>query len=74
MTEFEKACIEERGRILTGKFAHFCFDWDEMTVDETTPCEFESCHCPIEGIPDEETNEARRKAADDAARFYQDGE
>lgn len=26
-----------RGRVLTGRFAHWCPDWDELPIDETTP-------------------------------------
>ena len=29
---------------LTGKFKHFCLEWDGMAIDETCP-EFESCLC-----------------------------
>lgn len=29
---------------LTGIYAHWCYEWDEMPVDETTP-EFECCSC-----------------------------
>lgn len=28
-------CIKWRGHILTGKFGHWCYDWDELPVDET---------------------------------------
>lgn len=24
---------------------HYCFDWDGMTVDETTPAEMSCCTC-----------------------------
>lgn len=34
----------ERGRVLTGLKAHWCWDWDFMTVDETCE-EYESCTC-----------------------------
>lgn len=47
---FEDDCIKERGRPLTGRFAHYCYDWDGMTVDETCPGEITSCHCTIEGV------------------------
>ena len=42
--EWEADCLKERGRVLKGKFAHWCFDWDDMTVDETTD-EWSCCHC-----------------------------
>ncbi len=27
-----------------GKYAHYCYDWDEMLIDENDP-EFEACTC-----------------------------
>lgn len=30
-------CLRWRGKVLTGKFAHWCFDWDGLPIDETTP-------------------------------------
>lgn len=36
--------MREHGRVLTGKYAHWCHEWDDMTVDETTP-EWETCTC-----------------------------
>lgn len=38
---FEEECIHWRGKILTGKFAHFCYEWDGLPIDETCmewPC------------------------------------
>lgn len=32
------------GRVLTGKFAHWCYDWDCLPVDDTVP-EFAVCTC-----------------------------
>lgn len=34
---FEEACLHWRGRILTGKYAHLCDDWDGLPIDETMP-------------------------------------
>lgn len=31
-------------RLLTGKFAHYCLDWDNIPVDETTE-EWKCCTC-----------------------------
>ena len=42
--DFAADCLKERGRPLTGEFAHYCYDWDGLTVDETTD-EFASCGC-----------------------------
>jgi hypothetical protein len=33
-----------RGKILTGTYRHYCYDWDGLPVDETTP-EWDSCTC-----------------------------
>lgn len=30
-------CKHWRGRALTGQFGHYCEEWDELPVDETTP-------------------------------------
>jgi len=30
----------------TGKFKHFCPDWDYMAIDETCP-EFDACTCTL---------------------------
>ena len=43
-TEFDRQSLKEHGRVLTGRFAHFCWDWDGMTVDETTE-EWKCCTC-----------------------------
>ena len=43
MSEWEEECLRWRGRILTGECAHFCFDWDDLPIDET--CEEWPCAC-----------------------------
>jgi len=41
---WEEHCLHWRGRVLTGKFAHSCPDWDDLPIDET--CENEwPCVC-----------------------------
>lgn len=50
LTEWEADCMKWRGRVLTGRFAHWCYDWDGLPVDETTPDEFECCGCTFEGV------------------------
>lgn len=35
--EWEKDCLKWRGTVLTGRFSHWCCDWDFLPVDETTP-------------------------------------
>ena len=44
MTQWEEDCLKWRNSVLTGKFAHWCSDWDGLPVDETT-IEFEACTC-----------------------------
>jgi hypothetical protein len=44
MTEFEEDCLHFHGKILTGKYKHFCHDFDLLPLDETCS-EFEYCHC-----------------------------
>lgn len=41
---WQAQCRLEHRRVLTGEYAHYCPDWDYMTVDETTT-EWESCAC-----------------------------
>lgn len=42
-------CTQWRGRLLTGKYRHWCYDWDELPIDET--CENEwPCACANELI------------------------
>lgn len=43
-TEWVGECKTWRGKVLWGKYAHFCFDWDDLPVDETCP-EYEGCTC-----------------------------
>lgn len=42
--EWVEDCIRYRAEILVGYCAHWCWDWDSLPVDETTP-EIASCHC-----------------------------
>jgi hypothetical protein len=38
-------CNRWRGELLTGRFSHWCSDWDYLPVDETTYMEFDCCTC-----------------------------
>lgn len=41
-------CCKWRGKVLDGEYRHWCFEWDELPVDETTPefpCECFTCQC-----------------------------
>jgi len=47
MTKWDEECMRWRGRVLAGKFAHYCFGYDGLPVDET--CEMEwPCECAEE--------------------------
>lgn len=35
--QFDRDCLKWRGRLLTGNQAHWCYAWDGLPVDETTP-------------------------------------
>ena len=37
-------CLRWRGKVLTGSHRHWCWDWDGLPVDDTTP-EFVVCTC-----------------------------
>jgi hypothetical protein len=43
-SEFQKDSLHWNGRILTGRFRHWCYDWDQLPIDETCE-EFECCVC-----------------------------
>ena len=49
-------CMRWRGKVLTGKFAHWCHEWDGLPVDETTPEWHCSCYhgtkIPGYGVPE----------------------
>ena len=34
---WRRDCLHWRGRVLTGKYRHWCDDWDGLPIDETTP-------------------------------------
>ena len=45
--EWKEDCMKWRGKVLTGKESHWCYGWDGLPVDETTPewpCE---CAAPV---------------------------
>ena len=41
-----EACRDYRGRLLSGRFAHWCPAWDGLPVDET--CREWPCSCAAE--------------------------
>ncbi len=36
--------LQERYDKLTGKYKHWCYDWDDLPIDETTS-EWSGCNC-----------------------------
>ena len=42
--DWQDDCLRWRGRLLTGTYAHYCYDWDMLPVDESTP-EYQGCTC-----------------------------
>ena len=44
MTDFEEDCLHFHGKTLTGKYKHYCPDFDFLPIDETC-WEFKFCLC-----------------------------
>ncbi|MBP8283826.1 MAG: hypothetical protein KAX46_07925 [Chromatiaceae bacterium] len=44
LPEWRADCIRWRGVVLTGYWAHWCWDWDDLPVDETS-LEWDCCGC-----------------------------
>ncbi len=41
--EWEEDCLRWRGEVLTGKYSHWCWEWDGLLIDET--CGERPCGC-----------------------------
>jgi hypothetical protein len=50
MPTWEEDCITWRGHVLTGKWAHWCYDWDGLPIDETCG-EFPCCCYAYRALP-----------------------
>ena len=46
---WERDCERFFGKVLLGKYGHWCPDWDYLPIDETVD-EFECCTCNKELI------------------------
>ena len=55
--EFMEDSLRWRGRILNGVYAHWCFEWDELPIDETCP-EW-PCGCGFQEFKDKTLSCAR---------------
>ena len=64
-------CLQYRGKVLTGLYGHFCFEWDGLPIDETC-VEWPCCDFEPEGITDEQKAEAKAINAAAQDEFYKD--
>ena len=66
MEEYSKDWVEDcnfyYGKTLTGKYRHYCYEWDGLPIDETCE-EFKSCCCfpNSEQNPERSVNEADKQ-------------
>lgn len=40
-SDWQEDCLKYRGKVLTGDYAHWCPEWDDLPIDETSfewPC------------------------------------
>jgi hypothetical protein len=47
-SDWEQDCLHWHGKILIGKFAHWCPDFDDLPIDETMEMEWQICTCEQE--------------------------
>jgi hypothetical protein len=47
MIEFDEECMHFYGEVLTGKYKHFCPDFDYLPIDESC-FEYQFCTCEWE--------------------------
>jgi hypothetical protein len=47
--DWHEDCLRWRGELLQGVLAHWCSDWDELPVDETTR-EIDACTCDVDDL------------------------
>jgi hypothetical protein len=45
LSEWERDSLKWRGKILKGKYSHWCPEWDDLPIDET--CREWPCCCGI---------------------------
>lgn len=43
--EWEEDCLKWRGKVLTGRYSHWCFEFDGLPMDETCEREWDCCTC-----------------------------
>ena len=54
MNEFEQDCMHFHGKVLTGKYKHYCQDFDYLPIDETCS-EYQYCLCEWESEKTDDT-------------------
>ena len=47
MRDFEQDCLHFYGKMLEGKYKHYCPDFDYLPIDETC-FEYQFCKCEFE--------------------------
>lgn len=62
--DWRENCIKERGKVLTGKYCHWCMEWDELPIDETTPEWPCGCLAMVQRIENEEREALAKPDAD----------
>jgi len=45
--DWKEDCMHWHGKVLVGKKSHWCYEWDELPIDETCD-EFDACICNLE--------------------------
>lgn len=58
MTEWEVDCVKWHGYVLSGKFKHWCYDWDGLPIDET--CDEFTCCNDVDGADAEAARDVLR--------------
>jgi len=58
--EFIEDSLKWRGKVLTGRYAHWCPEWDDLPIDET--CDEWPCDCGIKDYIDGKTTEAAEQS------------
>lgn len=59
--QWERECLHWRGKVLTGKYGHWCPDWDDLPIDETCPewpCICFAANGPKRGFGDAQGDDA----------------
>jgi hypothetical protein len=47
--QWKEDCLKQCGRVLMGKYRHWCADWDDLPIDDTRE-EFKAGTCEKERI------------------------